>query len=889
MAENWHSFATDKVSETLSVDPAKGLNDAQVEKRRQEYGRNELPQKGRTTLFRLIIRQFISPLILILFGAAAISFAIGQQVEAFTILALVILNAVLGCVQEWRAERALEALSKILTPSCTVRRNGMERRISASELVPGDLILLQTGDRIPADARLIRAQDLTADEAVLTGESLPVAKQVEAVSKDTPLAERASMLWMGTTVAQGHGLALVTAIGDKSEFGRIAQLTEGVTRSETLLQKELGRLSKQLGLLSILLAVLIGLGGVSTGKPLTEMFFTAVTMAVAIVPEGLPAVITATLALGVAAMAREKALLRNLRAAETLGAASVICTDKTGTLTANEMTVTEIWTHDGAVEVTGAGYAPVGHFTKDGQEIDPKESDELRALITAARLCNNARLVREGESWRSIGEATEAALLSMAQKAWMEDGEANILAEFPFSSTRKRMSIVVDNDDAPLALIKGAPEVLLERASHIQCGSQSRPLTDELKARFTQAYQDMAGRGLRVLALAQRPLDKGDALEADTVENGITLIGFTGIMDPPRDEVAPAVRMAHQAGIRIIMITGDSPQTALGIAQDIGLKATRAITGRDVDVMNDADLEDALADDALFARTTPEHKIRIVTALQSKGQVVAMTGDGVNDAPALKKADIGIAMGIRGTDVARAASDIVLADDNFASLVRAVREGRRQYANIRRFVHYLLSSNTGEIIAIMASVIIGGPLIFLPVQILWMNLATDGLTALALGFEEAEGDIMKHPPRPLDSAILDKTALLRIVLFGGYIGIVATLIFYYFGGADDAEQLAYAQTMAFTGIILLEKLNVFNFRARKVGKRDGIYWLPIAWGLTVALQVGVVYLSFAQTAFHTVGLSLADWALLFAFALPVFLIPEAIRFILQARGADGAK
>jgi len=891
----WHAKPLQAVLELLRTDPKKGLDDPEVQKRLGIYGPNRIEAVHKEKWYWILLRQFTDVLILILLVAAGISFAIGEMGDALTILAIVILNGILGFVQEFKAEKAIEALQRMLSPKCRVIRTGKERQIDAAELVPGDIVLLEIGDRVPADLRLVQAVNLKVDESPLTGESVPVAKSLKAVPEEAPLAERRDMVWMGTSVTNGYARGVVVATGMATEFGKIARLTSEVKPTRTPLQKKLAVLGKKLGILSIAISALVAIVGYLFGKDLMEMFLTGVSLAVAVVPEGLPAVVTITLALGVKAMVRQHALLRRLQAAENLGSANVICTDKTGTLTQNQMTVQKIWLFGGAVDVTGSGYDPAGHFEANGKRVDYKARKDLQLLLKTGLVCNHASLIKEEEGWKISGEPTEAALIVAAYKAWLSPGEPKVISEFSFNSQRKRMTVVVEENGQKVAYVKGAPEVLLERAAWYLEGTEKKPLDDAARKRFEEAYVSLAKAGLRTLALAKRVLPEGTKLDPDEVERDLTLLGVVGIIDPPRPEVPEAIATARRAGIRVIMITGDAPLTALAIARQVGLEAPRAVTGNELAGMDDEALRTALKEGVIFARTTPRDKLRIVTALQEEGLVTAMTGDGVNDAPALKRADIGIAMGQRGTDVAKGAADMILLDDNFASIVRAVREGRRQYDNIKKFVTYLLSSNTGEVIAIFVNILLGGPLILLPVQILWMNLVTDGMTAVALGLEPAEKGIMERPPRAVNAPFLQLRGIIMIVLLGGWIGGGTLWLFHHYlsSGLPQAQAVALAQTVAFTGIIILEKMNVFNYRSLRAPMPViGFFsnpWVLGAWTVTVGLQVAAVYVPFLQKALHTVPLRLEDWGMIFAVAVPLFVVVELYKWfewwVMKKRGA----
>lgn len=880
----WHSLDAEAVITRFRTNSRHGLSTREAERRLQQHGPNTLETGRKVHWYAVLARQFVDALIFILLLAAAISVAVGEMADAVTIMVIVVLNGVLGFVQEWKAERAIEALQRMLAPHCKVVRDGHRQDIGAKSLVPGDIVLLEIGDRVPGDLRLVEALDLRLDESSLTGESESVSKGIDPVDKDAPLAERASVAWMGTAVTNGRTRGVVIATGMATEFGRIARLTQTIGREDTPLQRKLAVLGKQLGLFSIAISVAVGVTGWLLGKPLLDMFLTGISLAVAVVPEGLPAVVTITLALGVRAMVRRRALLRRLQAAETLGATTVICTDKTGTLTQNEMTVTHIWLPSGKLEVTGVGYDPKGHFQENNHKIDHRERPDLLALLETGLRCNHARIIKDDKGWCTIGEPTEAALVVAAYKAWLHPEDTpHTVSEFSFNSRRKRMTIIEHLPEAFIAHVKGAPEVILERCSRIWDNAGDREMTEADRRTAGEVYQSLAEQGLRTLAIARRRLPQGISLDEEHIEQELTLLGIVGIIDPPHLEVPEAIRLAHSAGIRVVMIAGDAPATALSIARSIGLRATKAISGRELNGMDDDGLRHLLQQDVLFARTTPEHKLRIVTVFKEMGQVVGMTGDGVNDAPALKKADIGIAMGLRGTDVAKGAADMILTDDNFASIIGAVEEGRRQYDNIQKFVRYLLSSNMGEVFAIFVNILLGGPLILLPVQILWMNLVTDGMTAVALGMEPVEKGIMQRPPRAVREPILNRGGILMILLLGGYMGAAALWLFHHYLVSGTGDAVPLAQTVAFTGIIVLEKMNVFNYRALHAPlSMIGFFsnpWVLLAWTFTIGLQVCAVYVPFLQKALHTVPLGWADWGLIFMIALPIFILTEAYKWL----------
>jgi Ca2+-transporting ATPase len=885
-AENIHTLL-----KTLHTDIKTGLTSGEVQKRIARYGTNELLKIKSTPWYIILLRQFTDTLILILAVAAVIAASIGEITDAVTIMVIVVLNGILGFIQEFKAQKEIDALREMLHPNAKVIRDGKEQVINAKMIVPGDVVLLEIGDRVPADLRLAEVSNLKVDESALTGESAPVFKSTDPLPQKTPLALQSNMAWMGTTVVNGWGKGLVVATGMHTEFGKIATMTQSVEHKPTHLQIQLAKLGKKLGLYSILVSIAVMFTGWALGKNFMEMFLTAVSLAVATIPEGLPAVVTITLALGIKAMVKQKALLRRLQAAETLGAATVICTDKTGTITENQMTVKEIWLPHEKLHVTGIGYDPAGHFEKEGKRHDYKKDSALQLFLKTGLLCNHASLQKEKESWKIIGEPTEAALIVAAYKAWMNKGEnLHIVSEFSFNSERKRMSIVYEENGEQILYAKGAPEVILERSSFIQYNGKIVPLDDKYKKEITRAFDEMAQRGLRTLALAYRKLPENIQLDADHAERELIFLGIAGIIDPPRKEVPSAIKAASQAGVKVIMITGDNPKTAYSIASQVGLKTDEVLTASDLEKIDDTTLREKLRHNILFARAKPSDKLRIVKNLQQLNEVVAMTGDGVNDAPALKQADIGIAMGEKGTDVAKSASDMVLLDDNFATIIRALKEGRRQYDNILKFVRYLLSSNTGEIVAIFINIILGGPLILIPVQILWMNLVTDGMTAVALGLEPAEKDILKHPPRPKEEPILDRYGIIMILFLGTYIGLATLWLYHYYLNSGMENALVLAQTVAFTGIIILEKVNVFNFRSLSgpITLTTGWFsnkWLLLAVFLTIGLQVCAVYLPFLQEILHTTALGWKEWGLIFAVALPLFLISEAYKYFrVKGRG-----
>jgi Ca2+-transporting ATPase len=895
----WHARSIEEVAAELGADPEVGLGADQARARLGRHGPNRLAEARTVGWPRVLARQFTEVLILVLLVAAGIAWAIGEPVDAITILAIVALNGALGFAQEWQAERALAALRQMLAPSCRVHRDGAVVEIDAVGLVPGDLVELEEGDRVPADLRLCRATALAVDESALTGESTPVAKQTAALAAGLPVAERTCLTFLGTVVVRGRGRGLVVGTGTTTEFGRIATLTSSIGEEPTPLQRNLAKLGRQLGLAAVAISVAVALIGWLAGKPLVQMFLTGVSLAVAVVPEGLPAVVTITLALGVRAMARRRALVRRLQAAEALGATTVLCTDKTGTLTRNEMTVRRIWLADGSVEVEGSGYLPAGGFLDADGPVVPAARPDLRAALRTAAACVHASLVTAADgSVEAVGDPTEAALLVAAGKAGIAPPPDEPLAELPFDGSRKRMTLVRAGAAGTIAgnliaEVKGAPDSILPLCTRQLRGGVEEELDEAGRAAAGRANDDLAGSGLRVLALARRPLDElPDPLEAGAVERDLCLLGLVGMVDPPRPEVAAAVRRAHEAGVRIFVITGDAGPTAAAVAAEIGLEIRTTLRGPELDALADEALGAELAlGQVLFARTTPVHKLRLVELLQAAGEVVGMTGDGVNDAPALQRADVGIAMGRRGTDVARAAADLVLTDDDFASIIAAIEEGRRQFESVRKFLGNLLSSNAGEIVALVAALAVGGPLIFLPAHLLWINLVTDGLTSLALGVEPAERELMRRPPRRPGSAILGRPELLWILAQGAWIGLGTFALFELSLAAG--VPLERARAVAFTAIVVGELVNAWNYRAlrtplHRIGWLSNP-WFTAAWIASFALQILVLQIPLLREAFHLVPLEAVDWLWILAISVPVLAVPELTKIVAERRRGRAAR
>jgi Ca2+-transporting ATPase len=926
-----HRRHADDVVATLQTDARRGLPDSEVGPRLERYGRNELAAEKPIPAWKRFLAQFRDVLVILLLIATGISFGlwayerdVDLPYEAIAILAVVLLNATMGYVQQSRAEAAVAALRAMSAADAAVIRNGERRTIPAAEIVPGDIILIEEGDTIPADGRLLESAALQTAEAALTGESLPVSKDVDAITDDVALGDRHNMVFSGTAATYGHGKAVVTATGMQTEMGRIAGLLKETQDEATPLQRELDRTGKFLGAVVVGIAVvmivtIIVVEDVRSLPAILDVLILGVALAVAAVPEGLPAVVTAVLSIGVQRMARRNAIIRHLAAVETLGSASVIASDKTGTLTRNEMTVRVVVTASGRVTFAGAGYDPDGKIARDGGgPIDGALQVELERALCAADRANNARVTVHNSRWIVQGDPTEGALLVAARKAGVQTEalEARLprLSEVPFSSERKLMSTVHRDTerDRVIVFTKGAPDVLLKRCSHELVGGEHRPLTPERRAELLHINDTLADQALRTLGVAGRWLPDDVATAdsahlADRVEEDLVFAGLIGMIDPPRAEARDAVARARSAGIRPLMITGDHPRTASVIARELGIADNdRVITGRELEQLPHDSRAATVAEVSVYARVNPEHKLQIIDALERTGAVVAMTGDGVNDAPALKKADIGVAMGITGTDVSKEAADMVLADDNFATIVTAVEEGRAIFANIRKFLRYLLSSNFGEVLTMFFGVLLAdriglegeGDTVVLPLvatQILWINLVTDGPPALALGVDPAGKDLMQQPPRPAGEGVLTARMWRGIALVGLTMaaGTLLALDISLPGGfVDGSGTLRYAQTMAFTTLMLFQIFNVVNARSDDASAFAGLftnYWLWAAMALSVVLQVAVVYVPVLQQAFGTVSLGAADWIRCIAIASSVLWVREISKLLTRGSGRGPAR
>ncbi|MBS3116128.1 calcium-translocating P-type ATPase, SERCA-type [Candidatus Woesearchaeota archaeon] len=865
---SYHAISDKEVLSLLHTHE-KGLPDHEIEQRLHDFGFNELQAEIPVSAVKILLDQFTSPLIWILMVALAISFFLGEHIDAIVILIIIIVNAGLGFLQEYKAEKSIEALQKLVSLKATVIRDGKEQKIDSKLLVPGDIILLETGDKVPADGRLLEIYSMHTQEGPLTGESQPVTKKLDLFPEKTPLADRENMVYASTIIASGRGKAVVTTTGMRTQVGKIARLIQESHEKLTPLQKKLRSLGKYLTVIVVIVAVIVFLVGVLTGQNATVMFLTAIALAVAAIPEGLPAVITISLALGVQAMIKKNVLIRRLPSVETLGSVSVICTDKTGTLTHNQMTVVKIWVNNSIYEITGSGYCPHGTFLINKKLVNP---DPLQQILKIGMLCNDAKFQGKEDNREVIGDPTEAALIVSAEKASLLLSEILKVEprvdEIPFSSERKMMTTIHKAKKGPISYTKGSPDVVLKNCDRILVNGRILRLNREFLKEIAKQNEIFAQEALRVLAMAY-----SDQIgKKEEVEKKMIFVGLQAMIDPPRDEVKGAIAKCHEAGIRVIMITGDQITTAKAIATELGIKG-KAVLGEEIEKI---DLEKEINNIGIFARVNPEHKLQVVKVLKKQEHVVAMTGDGVNDAPALKKADIGVSMGIAGTDVAKEASDMILTDDNFTSIVNAVEEGRGIFDNIRKFVNYLLSSNLGEITAILLASLFKLPLPLTAIQLLWVNLVTDGLPATALGLDPHAKEIMKRKPRPAMESILSKELRQDILIFGVLVGIGTIILFWLY----QESPLIKAQTMAFTSLVTFEIVRLYTIRS---SYKIGIFsnkWLVLAVIVSILLQLATIYTPL-NAIFKTTPLEWMDWGVIAIVSIVLLLLHKLYRVILN--------
>ncbi len=883
----WHTLAADAALETLGSE-THGLSDTEAARRLARHGENRLtPAKRRGPLQRFAA-QFHNVLIYVLLLAAGVTALLGHAIDTAVILAVVVINAFIGFIQEGRAEKALASILRMLSQKATVRRDGRVLSIAAESLVAGDVVLLQPGDKIPADARLFRARNLKVDEAILTGESLPVDKTTAAVEYDTALGDRRGMVFSGTLVVARQGEAVVTATGDDTEIGRISGLLREVETLVTPLLRQIARFARLLSAVILALAVaLVAFGVFARDYSWTEMFLASVSLAVAAIPEGLPAIMTIALAVGVQRMAGRRAIIRRLPAVETLGALTVICSDKTGTFTRNEMTVQAIRTADGETTVSGRGYDPHGGLHRDGEDLAAAEAPSVMDLVRAGMLCNDAEIRRENDQWIAVGDPTEAALITLGMKAGLDPARQAEryprLDVIPFESESRYMATLNhDHEGHVFVYAKGGPERILDMCS--QQLRDGRPETVD-RAYWQQRMEALAGRGFRVLGLAFKGVAPETVeLEHATVETGMTFLGLVGMIDPPRRAAIEAVADCRAAGIRVTMITGDHPLTAVAIARQLGLENEAVLTGPEIERLDDRELRDRVGDTRVFARASPEHKLRLVQALQANGEVVAMTGDGVNDAPALRRADVGIAMGIKGTDVAKEAAELVLADDDFATIGAAVAEGRTVHDNLKKAIAFILPTNGGEALTLMAAIAAGRMLPITPVQILWVNMVTAVTLALVLAFEPAERNVMSRPPRDPDEPLLSRFLAWRIV-FVSLILVTGTYGLFVWERTNGAG-IEEARTVAVNTLVLFEIFYLFSARflhasAFSPGGLTGNRYLPYAIGALLALQLAFTYLPPMQALFHTRPFPPERWLAIVAVASSVFFLVELERVLVH--------
>lgn len=873
MTEKFYNFNVEEAIKTLNSNSEVGLTTQDAKKRLAEFGPNALCEKKGIGPLGIFIEQFRDFIIWVLIGAALVSGLLREWIDALSIIAIVILNAILGFIQEYRAEKSLAALKKLSSPTSKVIREGLHNIIPSAQLVPGDLIELEAGDNVPADSRIIwLSSNFTVQEASLTGESTPVAKTILALGeREVPLADRANMLYMGTSVASGKAKVLVVDTGMQTELGKIAGMVQGIERQPTPLQKKLEQFGKWIVYLCFVLVGLVFLLEWIRGGKIIDVFLTAVSLAVAAIPEGLPAVVTIALAIGVGRMVKRHVLIRKLPSVETLGCTTVICSDKTGTLTKNEMTAQAVFADRKLFEITGVGYVPKGEFLVEKNRVDVFAEPGLHKTLVCSILCNGAQLLEDGANYKVIGDPTEGALLTAAAKADIrkEGLEENFpfIDEIPFDSQRKKMTIIRKDGEKVIAFVKGAPDIILNDCIDIEEKGTSRKLTGDDKLGIEKINNELANQAMRVLAVAYRLLDSPiENHDINVVEKGLTFVGLVAMIDPPREEVKTAIKECKAAGIKTVMITGDHKNTAIAIARQLEIynKDSLALSADELDGLSDDDLYNKVERISVYARVCPEHKLRIVRAWRRRGEIVAMTGDGVNDAPAIKEADIGVAMGITGTDVTKEISDMVITDDNFASIVAAVEEGRGIYDNIKKFVHYLLSCNAGEILVMFISSLVGLPVPLLPIHILWVNLVTDGLPALALGVDPVDPNIMCRVGHKPNEAVVTRQRAFLMLAQGSFIAF-CTLFAFAFVLFVEKEGIGRARTAAFIVLSCSQLFHSFNCRSMHESLfKIGVFTnkkLILATFISFFLQMAVIYIPFLQRVFKTESLGLFDWFL----------------------------
>lgn len=876
----WYQMSIEHVEQKLHVSARHGLAPQQINERRKQFGENTVEGERPTPMWLVFLKQFQDFMVLILLAATLIAGLLGEYIDAIAIMAIVFANGIFGFFQEQKAEKSLDKLKELSAPMATVLRNNEWQKIKSKEVVVGDVVKLTSGDRIPADMRIVKSSGLEIEESTLTGESLPVTKVSRHIEQEgLDAQDQTNMGFMGTLITRGSGIGIVVGTGMNTVMGQIASLLAGTKKTITPLEHKLAELGKVLIAVVVVLTFLVVGIGVYQGHPVYNMFLAGVSLAVAAIPEGLPAIVTVALSLGVQRMIRRKAIVRNLSAVETLGCTSVICSDKTGTITENQMTVKEIFLNEKSLQVTGEGYDIEGDYMLNNRKVD-RDYPNLEKMLLYASLCNHASLKLKKGKYIVDGDPTDGALIVAARKIGLlhlDEEKYKIIKEVPFDSTRKRMSVIVEDENhMRFLIVKGAPEVILSRSTSHLTETGRQKITNSQKISIEQAFNKMTKKALRTIAISVKPLNKRDSINSAFLEKDLTFIGLFGMIDPPRKEVKPAIEACLRAGIKTVMITGDHVNTARAIAQQINLLPPNGLIleGSQLNDMSNEELIEIVEDVYVYARVTPEHKLRIVEALQEKGHIVAMTGDGVNDAPAIKASDIGISMGISGTDATREASSLILMDDNFATIKEAIKEGRNIYENIRKFIRYLLASNVGEILVMLFAVILGLPLPLVPVQILWVNLVTDGLPAMALGLDRPEENTMTRKPRHPREGIFSRGLGYKILSRGFLIGLV-TLISFILVYKNNPDYLTYGRTIAFSTLVMAQLIHVFDCRSEiSVFARNPFQNIYLIFAVisSLLLLLLVVYFEPLQPIFHTTHLSLNDWLLIIGLAaLPTVL------------------
>ncbi|WP_270181818.1 calcium-translocating P-type ATPase, SERCA-type [Alkalihalobacillus sp. CinArs1] len=887
---SWYNMTEPEVAEELETNVETGITTEDAAERQKVFGLNELEEAERPSVVLLFLSQFKDFMVVVLLAATLISGLLGEYLDAIAIILIILVNGILGFVQERKAEKSLQALKQLSSPHMKVLRDSSWVSIPARDAVVGDIVRIESGDRIGADLRIIQCQELQIEESALTGESVPSNKHPEPIREEgAGPGDQLNMGFMGTLVTKGKGIGIVTATGMNTEMGKIAHLIQTADTLETPLQHRLEQLGKILIAAALFLTAIVVLLGIFQGRDVYDMFLAGVSLAVAAIPEGLPAIVTIALAIGMQKMIKRRAIVRKLPSVETLGCATVICSDKTGTLTQNKMMVTKLWAGGQTWNVTGSGYSPYGDFFKGDTRVYSDDEKSLKQLLTFGLICSNARVLEQDGDYYLDGDPTEGALVAAAMKAGLteeiREEEFTIIQEFPFDSNRKMMSVIVEDQAGKRYVIaKGAPDIVLKQCGSVLWNERQAPLRKSYEKQINEELASFGNNALRTIAVAYKPIQNEERLlHSVQAESRLTFVGLQGMIDPPREEVKQAVEDCKTAGIKTVMITGDHVTTATAIARNLGILPDdgKVMEGSKLSTYSVEELESIVEDIYVFARVSPEHKLKIVQALQRKGHIVAMTGDGVNDAPAIKASNIGISMGLTGTDVSKEASSLILSDDNFATIRAAVEEGRNIYENIRKFIRYLLASNVGEILVMLFAILLALPLPLVPIQILWVNLVTDGLPAMALGLDPAEGNVMKRNPRHPKEGVFARGLGWKIISRGIMIG-VCTLAAFMICFGENPDDLVKAQTVAFSTLVLAQLIHVFDCRSeRSVFHRNPFEnkALVLAVLSSVGLLLAVIYYEPLQPIFHTTYLSVREWMLILVFScIPTFLLAGSVFF-----------